>query len=95
MRFYSSNNKVALVLLTPPSPVSPASHRHIGRTNLFRDCAEKHLSDLPLMGYSPAKKKVVNHTCGIGISPRDADDASDSNKNEDKDYSSTPAYKIV
>ncbi len=38
---------------------------------------------------------MVNRTRGIGISPRDADDASDSYKDEDKDYSPTPAYKIV
>jgi hypothetical protein len=59
-----NNNAVALALLTPPSPVYPALHRLIGRTNLFQDGAENCLSDLPLTGYSPAKKKVGNSTHG-------------------------------
>jgi hypothetical protein len=75
--------------------VSPALHRLIRRRNLFRNCAAKCLTDLPSTGYSPAKKKEVSCTHGIGISPCDADDASDSNKDEDEDYSPAPTYKIV
>jgi hypothetical protein len=52
-----TNSKVALALIAPPSPVSTAPHSHAGGTNLFQDGAEKHHSNLPLMGFSPAKNK--------------------------------------
>ena len=57
----STNNKVALALLAPPSPSSPTLHRCAGVANLFCDSVEndahKRLFNLSLTGYSPAKKK--------------------------------------
>jgi hypothetical protein len=63
-----TNIKVAIALLAPPSPASPTLYRRAGVTNLFRDGAKKHHSDLPLTGYSPAKKKGgrVAHSVGGG-----------------------------
>ncbi len=94
-----TNNEMALALLAPPSPASPALPRCAGATNLFRDGAKKRHSELPSTGYLPAKKKGGRRTRGAGISPRDAgafvDAASYSNNNEDKDYLPTPTYKIV
>jgi hypothetical protein len=99
LRKSDNNKEVALALLAPHSPASPASHRLAGKMHLFRDGAEKHLSDLPTRGYSPAKKKGGNHTRGTGIIPCNADafadDASNSKEDEDEDYSPTSAYKIV
>jgi hypothetical protein len=95
-----TNNKVELALLAPPSPVSPALHQHARVTNLFQDGAKKHHSNLPLTGYSPAKKKGVRvahgvggwrHTRSDGISPWDPfdvlnDDALEvCNKDNDSD----------
>jgi hypothetical protein len=94
-----TNSKVALALIAPPSPVSPAPHGRAGGTNLFRDGVKKRHSDLPSTGYSPAKKKGGRRTCNAGISPCDAnefaDAGSDGDDDDDEDYSPTPAYKIV
>jgi hypothetical protein len=94
-----TDNEVVLTLLTSTSPVPHLSHRLVGRTILFWGGAEKHLSDLLMAGYSPAKKKVGNRTGGAATCPCNADafanDASDSNEDEDKGYSPTPTYKIV
>jgi hypothetical protein len=51
-----------------------------------------------LTGYLPAKKKGGRCTCGTLISPCNADSLANdisSDKGEDKDYSYTPAYKII
>jgi hypothetical protein len=44
-----TNNKVALTVLPPPSPVSPPSDRPAGVSNLFRESQKKLLSDSPSM----------------------------------------------
>ncbi len=49
-----TNNKVALTLVAPPSPASPALPWRAKATNLFQDGAKKHHSDLPSTSYSPA-----------------------------------------
>ncbi len=94
-----TNSEVALALIAPPSPASPAPHGRAGGTNLFRDGVKKRHSNLSSTGYSPAKKKGGRRTRDTGISPRDAnefpDAGSDGDDDNDKDYSPTPAYKIV
>ena len=81
-----TNDKVALALLAPPSPIFPSSHWRASVANLFRDCVEidanKRLSYLPSTGYSPTKKKGGSQTSSAGkgdiqshrsiISPRDS-----------------------
>ena len=89
---------VALSLLTPPSPLSPALPHCSGVVNLFRDGVEKRLSDLPSTGYSPAKKKGGCRPRGAGISPRDIDAFKVDVANDDAkdgDNSPTPAYKAT
>ncbi len=116
-----TNNEISRALVTSPSPVSPRLHQSAGARNLFQDGTKtgdtsKRAGELPSMGYSPAKKKggpIVHgaggghHTCGDGISPRDAFDVYnnnaldvcnangwiDSDDNGDESYSTTRAYK--
>jgi hypothetical protein len=100
-----TNNKMAFTLLGPPSPTSPALHQCAGMANLFRDSSNtdtnKRVSDLSSMGYSSAKKKGGSCTHGTDISPCNefdmcnADACVVSDKEEDEDYSPTPAYKLI
>jgi hypothetical protein len=84
-----TNYKVALAVLPPPSAVSPASDWPAGASNLFCNSQEKCLSNLPLMGHSPAKKKGWRRTRLAGISPRatgafnDVDHSADNNVDDD------------
>ncbi len=68
-------------------------------SNLFRDVAEKRLSNLPSTGYSIVKKKGGRCTRNAEISPCDADELADAGSDVDNDdnnnYSPTPAYKII
>jgi hypothetical protein len=94
-----TNIEVALAVLPPPSPASPVSDWSAGLSNLFRNSQEKCLSHLPLMGYSPAKKKGWCQMPLTGISPHDTsafnngDHSSDND--EDDDYHPTAIYNIV
>ncbi len=94
-----TNNKVALAVLPPPSPVSPASDRHASVSYLFCNAQEKHLSNLPSTGYFPAKKKGWHLTQLAGISPHDtgAFDNVDcsSDNSEDDYYFPTPIYNVI
>jgi hypothetical protein len=55
-----------IALLAHPSPASPTLHQLAGVMNLFQDGAKKHHSGLPLMVYSPAKKKGSHVAGGVG-----------------------------
>ncbi len=94
-----TNNEVALAILPPPSPASPTSDLPAGVSNLFCNSQEKCPSNLPLMGYSLAKKKGWCQMQLAGISPCDmgAFDNVDHSSSDDEndDYSPTPIYNMV
>ncbi len=96
-----TNNKVALAVLPPPSPSSPALDLCACMSNLFQDAQENRLSDLPLTGYSPAKKEGWRRMRSAGISPRETgafnnvDHSSNSDNSEDDDYSPTPIINVI